>query len=144
MPEPIGWRKMVGPSIILAGLSLGSGEFILWPFIVHKPGFVFFWACMLGVVTQFFLNMEIERWTLVTGESAITGFCRLSRHWSWMFLTAEHHALGVARLGDRCGTMLSWLTFGPVRGSQERRPTFGRNSRLLVRPSAGCCWRQSC
>ena len=30
MPEPIPLRRMVGPSIILAGLSLGSGEFILW------------------------------------------------------------------------------------------------------------------
>ena len=86
MPEPISWKAMVGPSVILAGLSLGSGEFILWPYITYKAGFIFFWACMLGVVTQYFLNMEIERWTLVTGESAITGFCRLSRQWAWIFL----------------------------------------------------------
>ncbi len=74
MPQPISWKKMIGPSIMLAGLSLGSGEFVMWPYIVYKAGFIFFWACVLGVVTQYFLNMEIERWTLVTGESAITGF----------------------------------------------------------------------
>ena len=57
---------------ILAGLALGSGEFIFWPYITYKAGFIFFWACMLGVCTQFFLNMEIARWTLVTGEPPST------------------------------------------------------------------------
>jgi hypothetical protein len=34
----------------------------------------------LGVITQFFLNMEIERYTLATGETALIGFNRLWRH----------------------------------------------------------------
>ncbi|MED5447011.1 MAG: Nramp family divalent metal transporter, partial [Planctomycetota bacterium] len=67
LPEPISWKKMVGPSIMLAGLALGSGEFVIWPYITYKAGFIFFWACILGVITQYFLNMEIERWTLATG-----------------------------------------------------------------------------
>ena len=67
MPEPVAWTKMVGPSLILAGLALGSGEYVLWPRIVQTSGFVFLWAAFLGIVTQFFINMEIERWTLVTG-----------------------------------------------------------------------------
>jgi len=33
------------------------------------------------VVTQFFINMEIERYTLATGETALTGFSRYWRHW---------------------------------------------------------------
>ena len=69
VPVPI-W-KMVGPSVILAGLALGSGEYVLWPFITFRCGFVFFWACILAVVMQYFLNMEIMRWTLATGESAV-------------------------------------------------------------------------
>ena len=47
-----------------------TDEFILWPYITYKSRFIFFWACMLGGVTQFLINMEIERWTLATGESA--------------------------------------------------------------------------
>merc|ERR1711964_217843 len=74
LPQAIPWKMMMGPSIMLAGLALGSGEFILWPYITYKSGFIFFWACMLGVTTQYFLNMEITRWSLATGESAITGF----------------------------------------------------------------------
>ncbi len=86
LPEPVPIRKMIGPGIILAGLALGSGEYVLWPKITYLSGFVFFWACLLGVATQYFLNMEITRWSLATGESVITGFCRLSRHWAGVFL----------------------------------------------------------
>lgn len=86
LPPPVPLYKMVGPSIILAGLALGSGEFVLWPYITFKSQFVFFWACLLAVVMQYFLNLEIMRWTLATGETAMTGIIRLSRHLAWLFL----------------------------------------------------------
>ncbi|MAT14754.1 MAG: hypothetical protein CMJ46_05720 [Planctomyces sp.] len=114
MPEAIPWRRMIGPSIMLAGLSLGSGEFVLWPYITFKAGFVFFWACMLGVITQFFVNMEIERYTLVTGESAITGFCRLSKHWAWIMLLMNIIPWAWPGWATGAGSMLSWTLFGPV------------------------------
>jgi hypothetical protein len=114
MPPPIPWKKMIGPSIMLAGLSLGSGEFVMWPYIVYKAGFVFFWACVLGVITQYFLNMEIERWTLVTGESAITGFCRLSRIWVPVMLLMNIIPWAWPGWATGAGTMLSWSIFGPV------------------------------
>ena len=58
---------MFGPSVVLVGLSIGSGEFVLWPRLTVEWGFALFWACWTGVTLQFFLNMEIERWTLATG-----------------------------------------------------------------------------
>src|SRR5690606_14965948 len=85
-----------------------------WPYIVYKSGFIFFWACMLGVLTQFFLNMEIERWTLVTGESAITGFCRLSPHWAWVMLLLNVIPWAWPGWATGGGDMLSWMIFGPV------------------------------
>jgi len=113
LPPAISWRKMIGPSIMLAGLSLGSGEFVLWPYITYKTGFVFFWACLLGVMTQFFMNMEIERWTLVTGESAITGFCRLNKNWAWIMLLLNIIPWAWPGWATGAGTMLSWTFFGP-------------------------------
>jgi hypothetical protein len=74
------WR-VIGPGIVAAGVGLSSGEFILWPYISSQVGLVFLWAAVVGVVTQFFLNMEVERYTLATGETAITAFNRLWRHW---------------------------------------------------------------
>jgi hypothetical protein len=58
--------------VIAAGIGLASGEFILWPYITSQVGLVFLWAAVVGVVTQFFINMEIERYTLATGETALT------------------------------------------------------------------------
>ena len=77
LPEPVSLRRMLGPSIILAGLGVGSGEFVLWPHLTATWGFTLFWACLIGVGVQFLLNMEIERYTLATGESVVTGFARL-------------------------------------------------------------------
>ena len=86
LPEPIVWRQMVGPSILILGASIGSGEFVLWPYLTAHYGFAIWWACMLGILTQFFVNMEIERWTLATGECSVISYCRLSKHWAWAFL----------------------------------------------------------
>jgi hypothetical protein len=44
------------------------------------------WAALIGLVTQFFINMEIERYTLATGETVLTGFSRLGRHWGVFFV----------------------------------------------------------
>ncbi len=86
LPPPSRLRYMLGPGVILVGLSLGSGEFVLWPHLTANWGFAVFWACVVGVTVQFFLNMEIERYTLATGESAVVGFVRLSRVFGPIFL----------------------------------------------------------
>ena len=112
LPEPVPLHRMIGPSIILAGLALGSGEFVLWPNIVFHSKFVFFWACLLGVATQYFLNMEIARWTLATGESAITGFCRLSKHWAWVFLIMNIVPWMIPAWAKGAADLSSWLMFG--------------------------------
>jgi hypothetical protein len=85
MPDSLPLRKVLGPGVIAAGIGLASGEFILWPYITSQVGLVFLWAAVIGVVTQFFINMEIERYTLATGETALTGFSRYWRHWGLFF-----------------------------------------------------------
>lgn len=74
------WR-IIGPGIVGAGVGLSSGEFVLWPYIASQVGLVFLWGAFVGAGTQLFLNMEIERYTLATGETAITGFNRVWKHW---------------------------------------------------------------
>ena len=77
LPAPAPLRKLIGPSVILVGVGVASGEYVLFPYIASKAGLVFLWAAVLGVLVQFFINMEIERYTLATGQTAITGFQRL-------------------------------------------------------------------
>jgi hypothetical protein len=70
-------RRIVGPGVILVGVGIASGEYILYPYITSQAGLVFLWAAIIGLLTQFFINMEVERYTLATGETAVTGFQRL-------------------------------------------------------------------
>ncbi len=81
LPEPAPLRRLIGPSVILVGVGVASGEYILYPYIASKAGLVFLWAAVVGVAVQFFVNMEIERYTLATGQTAITGFQRLWKPW---------------------------------------------------------------
>ena len=74
LPEPVPFRKVAGASVIILATAIGSGEFVLWPYITSQVGLVFMWAAIVGFLIQFFINMEVERYTLATGETALTGF----------------------------------------------------------------------
>lgn len=78
MPLPPAFKKMLGPSFILLGLGLGSGEIILWPYLVSNYGLGIAWGAVLGITFQYFINLEIERYALARGESVFVG---LARRW---------------------------------------------------------------
>ncbi|MBW2267837.1 MAG: Nramp family divalent metal transporter [Deltaproteobacteria bacterium] len=117
LPEPVALRRMLGPSVILVGLSIGSGEFVLWPRLTAEWGFALFWACWVGVTLQFFLNMEIERFTLATGESAVLGFVRLSRFWAPVFLVCATLPWVWPGWATGAATLIHWETGLPVTAS---------------------------
>lgn len=75
-PKPLSLKKLIGPSFIILGVGLGSGELILWPYLASNFGLGIMWAALLGITFQFFINMEIERYTLATGESIFVGLTR--------------------------------------------------------------------
>lgn len=76
LPKPLPLRKLIGPSFIILGVGLGSGELILWPYLASNYGLGIIWAAVLGITFQFFINMEIERYTLARGESIFVGLTR--------------------------------------------------------------------
>jgi len=86
LPEPLPMRKVLGPSVLLLAGAIGSGEYVLWPYITSQVGLSLVWLVVIGVGTQYFLNMEIERYTLATGETAVTGFTRLWKAWGPLFI----------------------------------------------------------
>ena len=128
LPDAPNWKSLLGPSVLLLGLSLGSGEFVLWPYITYKFGFAVFWACMVGVTTQYFLNMEIERWTLATGETAVTGFCRLWRPWASIFLLSNVIPWVWPGWASGAATMLTW----ELGGGEGVRVMYSIASLILV------------
>lgn len=85
---------IVGPSAIMLGASLGSGETIFWPVLVAQNGWAYYWAFWIGVLTQFFINTEIQRWAIATGESIFRGFDRMSAFWPLFFLVFGFFQIG--------------------------------------------------
>ena len=86
MPEALPLRQIIGPGVIIAATSMGSGEYVLWPYIASQVGLGVMWAALVGILTQFFINMEVERYAIATGETAIAGFTRLWKPWWILFV----------------------------------------------------------
>lgn len=76
LPQSPKLSKMIGPSFVLLGMGLGSGELIMWPYMAANYGLGIIWAAVIGITFQFFINMEIERYTLINGESVFVGLAR--------------------------------------------------------------------
>jgi hypothetical protein len=113
LPDPprSAWR-IIGPGVVAAGVGLASGEFVLFPYIASQVGLVFLWAAAIGLITQYFLNMEIERYTLATGETALTGFSRFWRHWGLVFAIMVYFANLWPGWSTSSATMVTYLFGG--------------------------------
>ncbi len=82
---------MMGPAIIALGGSIGGGEWLIGPAMFVKYGLVLLWVTTLSTTLQTFLNLEMTRYTLVTGEPITIGFMRLApgkNFWGWLFTIA--------------------------------------------------------
>ncbi len=78
----------IGPGVILLALAIGSGEWLLGPeaFVTH--GLALLWMTVVAVGLQAVFNTELLRYTLYTGEPAMTGFMRTrpsASLWGWLY-----------------------------------------------------------
>lgn len=86
LPKPPSIWSTLGPSFILLGLALGSGELILWPYLTANFGLGILWGGLLGIIFQYVLNTEAMRYSLAWGESVFVGFRKLSWLIPWWFI----------------------------------------------------------
>lgn len=67
----------LGVGVVVMGLAIGTGELILWPHLITKHGLSLFWMALVGITFQYFINQEVARHALATGESFFTSSSRL-------------------------------------------------------------------
>lgn len=87
-PKGLGWVGVVGPGVIVLGVSIGSGEFLLGPAVFVRHGLSLLWVTTVAVFFQTIFNTEVMRYTLATGEPVFTGFMRTrpsSTWWAWVY-----------------------------------------------------------
>ena len=105
--------KMMGPGLVMAGLAIGSGELILWPWITSVVGAQLLWAAAIGIFLQLWVNIEIGRWAIVTGESPFTGMARVFKLIVYMFVFLIIVGTFLPGWARETGIALRDLIFGP-------------------------------
>jgi len=70
--------KQIGPGIILAGTIVGSGELILTTAIGAKYGFVFLWLILFSCVIKVFVQVELGRYAISSGQPTLGALKRIS------------------------------------------------------------------
>jgi len=120
-PKPPILKKLIGPSFIILALGLGSGEVILWPYLVANYGLGIAWGALLGITFQYFINMEIERYALVKGESVFVGIAKVWSGAVYWFIISTFIGFGlpgiIAASAKVLGVVLGiedfkWLAIG--------------------------------
>lgn len=120
-----GWRAALGPGIVWMALAQGSGELIWWPYMVAKYGLTFLCLLVPACLLQYPLNVEIGRYTLVTGESIFHGFIRLGRGFGillWLLMTLSFLWFGA--FASAGGTAMAALTGLPAGWSARGQTLF--------------------
>lgn len=77
--------QMLGPSILFVSLSLSGGELLLWPNLVTKYGLTIMWFVPIVLLLQYVVNIEIERYTVVTGKNTLSGLIALTPFLKYFF-----------------------------------------------------------
>lgn len=104
---------MLGPGIVMAGLAIGSGELIMWPWITSVVGAQLLWAAAIGIFLQLWVNIEIGRWSIVTGESPFTGMARVIKLMVFLFVFVIFVGKFLPGWARETGIALRDLIFGP-------------------------------
>lgn len=84
LPIFMGLFTYIEPGILWAALAQGSGELIWWPYLTAKYGAAFLGLLIPASMLQYWVNLEICRYTVATGETPMTGFSRISRVYAWI------------------------------------------------------------
>ncbi|MCA9425939.1 MAG: Nramp family divalent metal transporter [Candidatus Omnitrophica bacterium] len=111
--------KMAGPGAILVGLSVGAGEIIIWPRIVAEHGASMVWAAGVGIFLQLWVNFEVGRWTISTGETIYTGYCRAWKGFALFFILFNVLGWLAPGWGRASGLALKALLLGPDHPSSD-------------------------
>lgn len=137
LPEPkaLGlrnWASFIGPGIVMMGIQIGGGEWLLGPSITARYGGGLMWLATVAIIAQVFYNIECGRYALYCGEPVFSGFMRCSpgpRFWIGVMLVMNSASL-IPGLSTHGATMIAALYL-------NRPPTI--EDKALIDPLAYFC-----
>ncbi|MCM4076088.1 Nramp family divalent metal transporter [Paractinoplanes hotanensis] len=112
LPEPLSLRRMIGPGVVAVGIGMAAGEIILWPYLTAIGGLGLLWLAFCTLAVQFVINMEIERYTLATGQTVVAGFSRWWKGWGIIICLAGAFQYAWPGWATSGSTVLTYLVGG--------------------------------
>ena len=79
VPPPTNWRgrlRYLGPSVVISGSIVGSGEIILTSGLGASAGFILLWWVLLSCWIKSLIQAELARYTLVSGDTYVRAMNR--------------------------------------------------------------------
>jgi hypothetical protein len=70
------WVGLLGPGVVLAGTSIGTGEWLFGPAVTAQYGASVMWLASISIVFQVFANLIFMRYALASGEPIVVGILR--------------------------------------------------------------------
>jgi len=114
---------MLGPAVIALGGTIGGGEWLVGPSLFVKWGLGLLWITTVSSLLQVFLNLEMSRYTLYTGEPITVGFMRLApgkAFWGWLFTVIGFAERGLPGWALAAATAVAAFQLGKIPGGPEK------------------------
>ncbi len=125
LPTFLGIFLYIGPGILWAALAQGSGELIWWPYLTAKYGAAFLGLLIPACLLQYWINLEIMRYVILTGENPMTGFTRIGKWYaSIIFIGVLIENIWFGAYASAGGTALGALTQFPAAWGPGGRALF--------------------
>ncbi|HUE69922.1 MAG TPA: Nramp family divalent metal transporter, partial [Pirellulaceae bacterium] len=70
------WLALIGPGVVLAGTSIGTGEWLFGPAVSAQYGATLLWMALTSIILQVFCNLMAMRYAIYCGEPMIVGALR--------------------------------------------------------------------
>ncbi|NGN64384.1 divalent metal cation transporter [Streptomyces sp. A7024] len=118
--------RYLGPGFVLTASVVGSGELIVTTSLGAKAGFALLWLVILGAAVKVWVQVELARWTILNGETALAGYGkvrpRIGRmgwiNWLWIGLDlAKNFQRGGVIGGTAAACSIAW----PIAGGELSR-----------------------
>ncbi len=125
-PRDLSFRKLMavlGPAVIALGGTIGGGEWLVGPSLFVQWGLALLWITTVSSILQVFLNLEMCRYTLYTGEPVTVGFMRLApgkAFWGWLFTIVGFLERALPGWALGAATALAAFQLGRIPGAPDK------------------------
>ena len=112
-PPPTGKERLkwLGPGFLWMVSAAGSGELLFTPRVGSLYGYTLLWALLAAVALKWFINREIGRYTVCTGQTVIQGFAALPgpKHWALYVILIPQLFVAVTSIAGLAGSAATAL-----------------------------------